>query len=150
MLSKIIGLLAKPFVEVGTTMATGWDARKTAKQDGAQRLEEARQELKVTKVQSAIDRAKVAVQNDSDYDMQVLKNREKTYADEFLIALWMIIFVMHFVPQTQPYMAGGWSAMGYSDGPAWWFELGMVGILVSTLGLMKIMKLMLSGGFGKK
>jgi uncharacterized membrane protein YcfT len=150
MFKSIIGALVKPFVEVGTTMATGWDARKTAKQKGAQKLEDARQELKVVKVQASIAREQVAVQNDSDYDMQVLKNREKTYADELLIALWMSIFIMHFIPKTQPHMAAGWAAMGYTDGPAWWFELGMVGILVSTLGLMKILKLMLSGGFGKK
>jgi len=148
MLGSLIGLLAKPFVSVGTTLATDWSSRKTAKANGAQKLQDAVQELKLTKVKASITAAKTAASSDSDYDMQVLKNREKTYADEFLIALWMTIFVMHFIPQTQPYMAGGWIAMGYSDGPAWWFELGMVGILVSTLGLMKILKLMLSGGFG--
>jgi hypothetical protein len=146
MLDKIIGFFANPFIEVGTTLAAGWDARKTAKQDGSQRLEEARQELKVVKIQASIDAAKVVVQNDSNYDNQVLNNRTKTYADELLIFIFMGIFLMHFIPSTQPYMAEGWVAMGYSDGPAWFFEFALVGILVSTLGLMGLFRIMMGAG----
>ncbi len=139
-------MFANPFIAIGTTLATGWDARSTAKQNGAQRLEEARQELKVVKVMSAIDAAKATVQSDSSYDGQVLRNRGKTYADEMLIFIFMGIFVMHFIPSTQPYMADGWAAMGYSDGPAWFFEFALVGILISTLGLMGIFRIMMGAG----
>ena len=147
MFGKVVQLLAKPFVEVGTKVATDWSARKTAKLEGALELQRAQQELKVTKVRADIDSAKQAVQNDSDYDMQVLKNREKTYADEFIILVWFAVFLAHFVPPLQPYMAGGWEAMGYGEAPPFWFELGMVGILVSTLGLMRLLKIMIGKGF---
>lgn len=81
--------------------------------------------------------------NDAQYDLQALRNRDRSYIDEVLIAAFSALVAMHFIPGTQPYMHEGWSAMGYQAAP-WWFEFGMVGILVSTLGLMRLVRVFLA------
>lgn len=107
---------------------------------GKLKIASAKIEFKVAKWQARATRLAAKESNDASYDMQVLKNREHSYADEFLIGMMMLLFLMHFVPVMQPYMVKGWAAMGYSGVP-WWFEFVMVGIFVSTLGLMRLFRL---------
>lgn len=141
----MFSFLIKPIIELGTSLASDWSARKRVKVESQVKIAEKEVELKVAKIDAAIKREEVELERDNDYDMQVLRNRDKTMADEIIVFLWFSVFVSHFIPQTQPYMAEGWASMGYTDGPAWWFEFGMVGILVSTLGLMRLFKMF----FGK-
>jgi len=49
------------------------------------------------------------------------------------------LFIANFIPQLQPYMANGWQTMGYKGAP-WYFEFVIVGIAVSTLGLMRLFR----------
>ena len=88
---------------------------------------------------------------DVDYDIQVLRNRERSWADELLIAIFTGIFILTFVDALQATWSGqrlglaeavadGWRAHGY-DGAPWWFEFAMAGILVSTLGLFRLLRL---------
>jgi len=49
------------------------------------------------------------------------------------------LFIANFIPQLQPYMANGWQTMGYKGAP-WYFEFVIVGIVVSTLGLMRLFR----------
>ena len=138
----MLNFLIGPLINLGTSLASDWSARKTVKEQSKVAIAEKEVELKIAKIDAAIKKETTELTRDNDYDMQVLRNRDKTYADEAIVLLWFSVFVAHFVPYTQPYMAGGWASMGYTEGPAWWFEFGMVGILVSTLGLMRILKLM--------
>jgi len=57
------------------------------------------------------------------------------------LLLWYFLglFIAHFVPQLQPYIADGWQAMGY-QGAAWYFEFVIVRIAVSTLELMRLFR----------
>jgi len=95
--------------------------------------------LKIAKFDAEANRLAKSEGNDADYDIQVLKNRKNTYMDELIIAVFLALFIMHFVPSTQVYMAAGWQAMGYEGAP-WYFEFIIVGIAVSTLGLMRLFR----------
>lgn len=133
------GLIGK-VVDGVATVTTSYNARKQAKQEGAVTLAMKKMELKFAKIERKIGVVRQKEQNDSDYDMQVLRNRQTTWADEVLIVITLGIWLMHFIPQTQPYMASGWEAMGYNGVP-YWFEFVIIGIFVSTLGLMRLFRL---------
>ena len=139
MLSTILGFITKPL----GTIVGGYQARKTVALNSQTKIAEAKVELEVTKIKAEIEQVTISATRDSDYDMQVLKNRNNTYADEFIILVWFVLFLLHFVPEYATVMAQGWAAMGYKGAP-WWFEFGMVGILISTLGLMRLFKLWIS------
>ena len=129
-----------------------FQARKKAKQAAAARIEQKRADLEVTKIEAEISRAKRMDTADVDYDIQVLRNRERSWADEVLIAIFAGIFILPFADALQQAIWGGellglagavadgWRAHGY-DGAPWWFEFAMVGILVSTLGLFRLLRL---------
>lgn len=139
-LTKLLGFFSNPVADV----VGGWNARKNIAAESTAKIAQAEVNLKVTKLLTKAKQLERESEMDFDYDTQVLKNRNNTFADELIIIIWFLVFIMHFVPITQPYMNAGWSAMGYKSGPAWWFEFGMVGILVSTLGLFRVLKLMVS------
>jgi hypothetical protein len=139
----MLQFLIKPLLSVGAKLAGDWSARKSVAAASKVKVAEKRVDLQVAKIEAKIRQTQVEMSRDADYDMQVLKNRQGSYADEFIIVTWFVVFLAHFMPYLQPYMKSGWAAMGYTTGPAWWFEFGMVGILVSTLGLMRVLRLML-------
>ena len=136
MLKSILSGLAAPF----TALAKGWDQRRTIKAQTEAELRTNKVRLDRAKTDAEIKRLHREAENDYSYDMQVLKNRSKTWSDELLILVWIGLLVAPFVPYLQPYVAGGWKAMGYNQAP-WWYEFGMVGILISTLGLMQLFKI---------
>ncbi len=146
-ISAIIGGVAK----MGAELGSAYFAHKTAKEGGKLKIAQGKIDLKMAKISGQIARVKQKETNDTDYDMQVLRNRQTTWADEILILVTISIWLMHFIPDTQPYMADGWAAMGYvreaSEGGEsygyvpWWFEFVIVGIFVSTLGLMRLLRL---------
>lgn len=115
---------------------------KLAELEGQKKIAEARIDLQIAQLKTKTELSLKETDQIQDYDMQVLKNRERSYADEFIIANFFFTYIAHFLPWTQPYMAEGWLAMGY-DSPPWWLEFGMVLILVSTLGGMRVLKLFL-------
>lgn len=134
-----------------------WQDRRAAKAASAARIAEKRQDLELARMDAEIRRASDAAVGDTDYDLQVLRNRNRSRADEALIAIFAGIFVLPFVDALiaawggyrlglAEAVADGWRAHGY-DGAAWWFEFAMVGILVSTLGLSRLLR-MWRGGRG--
>ena len=116
-----------------------YQARRKAKQASAARIAEKRNaDLEITRIEAEISRAKRMDTADVDYDIQVLRNRERSWADEVLIAIFAGIFILPFVDALQATWSGrllglaeavgaGWRAHGY-DGAPWWFEFAMVGI----------------------
>ena len=117
----------------------------------AGRIEVKRADLEVARIEAEIRRQERADTADIDYDVQVLRNRERSWADEILIAIFAGIFILPFIDALQATWTGqrlglaaavadGWSAHGY-DGAPWWFEFAMVGILISTLGLFRLFRM---------
>lgn len=126
-----------------TLLTHGVDAYKQVKKQGVEQViskQAAVHDLALAKLGAEQRRFEKQHQADSDYDTRVLENRRFSVMDEILISVWLGVFVSHFIPWMQPFMKAGWSAMGYTSGPPWWFEFGMVGILISTLGLMALFR----------
>ena len=143
----MIGVIA----ELAGQIVGRYQARKKAKQAAAARIEEKRADLEVARIDAEIRCQERTDTADIDYDIQVLRNRERSRADEVLIAIFAGIFILPFVDALQATWSGkllglagavadGWRAHGY-DGAAWWFEFAMVGILVSTLGLFRLLRM---------
>ncbi len=128
-----------------------YQARKAVKAAAAVRIEQKRADLEVARIEAEIRRQERTDTADADYDLQVLRNRERSRADEVLIGIFAGIFILPFVDALQATWSGrrlglaeavaaGWRAHGYGGAP-WWFEFAMVGILVSTLGLFRLVRM---------
>jgi hypothetical protein len=143
-LGKILSFISNPIADI----VGGWQGRKTIAAQSAAEIKAAEVAFKIKRFEIKERALERKLDQDFDYDMQVLNNRQNSMADELIILVFFAVFLLHFVPSTQSYMQLGWAAMGYTDGPPWWFEFGMVGILVSTLGLMRVLRLF-AGRFGK-
>ena len=143
MLSKILSFITNPFADV----VGGWQARKTIAAETAAIVAMLEGELKAAKIQAKIDRTKSHDSADIGYDLQVLKNRALSIMDEILIVFWLVVFSLHFIPEYAPTMQAGWVAIGKAP---WWFQFGMLGILVSTLGLMRLFRMWTENKFSFK
>ncbi|QLE85562.1 hypothetical protein FLM48_11025 [Shewanella sp. Scap07] len=134
-LSSLFSFLTNPIAD----LTGGYRERKKVAAEMAADIARAKGNLKIAQFNAKADRARRSENNDADYDQTVLNNRRDTYIDEFIIIVFVGLFLAHFVPELQPYMANGWLAMGY-DGAPWYFEFVIVGICVSTLGLMRLFR----------
>ena len=131
-----LGSIIRPIIGIFDIDA---ETRKI-KTAGRQKIASAKINLKVAKINAKAKIEDTRATNDISYDMQVLMNRGKSITDDILLLSFVLLVVCHFVPPLQPYMRNGWFAMGYDHAP-WWLEFGIVGILVSTLGLMGVIRL---------
>lgn len=122
---------------------------------------EAQTTLTLSRAQAESARYSQRLAADADHDARVQANRQHTKMDEFLILTFSAIFILPFaapvldllvrttacaVGDCMPFgfslglqktVAEGWAAHGYDKAPLW-FEFAMIGILVSTLGLMRL------------
>jgi len=133
-LSKVLNFIAKPFADI----VGGWQGRKTAAAQTVNELALLEGDLKKAHVMAEIRRIENQDNADADYDQKVLDNRKYTIMDDLLIIFWLVIFICHFLPDYAPIMAAGWLAIGKAP---WCFQFGMLGILVSTLGLMRLFRM---------
>lgn len=132
--SKLINFVTQPFADI----VGGWQGRKTAAANTANELALLDGQLKKAHVLAEIRRVENQDNQDADYDQKVLDNRKYTLMDDLLIMFWLVVFTLHFVPDYAATMKKGWLAIGNAP---WWFQFGMLGILVSTLGLMRLFRM---------
>ena len=132
--TKLFSFITNPVADI----VGGWQARKTIAANTASEIATAESNLKIAKVNAKIERTKSQDKSDIDYDMQILRNRALSYMDEILIIFWLIVFSLHFIPDYALTMKAGWTAINKAP---WWFQFGMLGILVSTLGLFKLFRM---------
>lgn len=151
---------------VGELLGWSESARKRKEIKLSAKLEQARldKELARTKIQGEIDIAKArfeaemkraTVEGDRDwqYDMRALERRDKTWADEFIILCWFAVFVGGFIwvladPANAPArLMAAWQAI---DTAPIWYQFGMLLILVSTLGGMRLFRLFFGAMAGKR
>ena len=135
-LKALLTILTNPIAD----LSGGYRERKRIAAENAAAIAKSEADLKIARNEAKANRARTIEQNDTDYDLLVLENRSKTFMDELIIVVFLGLYLAHFIPRLQPFMAGGWKAMGYTGAP-WYFELIIVGIAVSTLGLMRIFRL---------
>ncbi|WP_368880647.1 hypothetical protein [Shewanella algae] len=134
-LSSLFGFLTNPIAD----LTGGYRERKRIAAETAGAIASAEANLKIAKFTAQAKREERQDVSDTDYDLAVMQNRRFTLMDELIIIVFLGMFISHFVPNLQPYMQGGWVAMGYQGAP-WWFEFVIVGIVVSTLGLMRLFR----------
>ena len=120
-------------------LTDGYRERKRIAAEMAADIAKAENNFKIDQFNAKARQCEQAEQNDADYDLLVLKNRDKTFMGESIILFFLGLFVCHFIKPMQPYMAAGWKAMGYNGAP-WYFEFVIVGIAVSTLGLTRLFR----------
>jgi uncharacterized ion transporter superfamily protein YfcC len=116
------------------------------KEQGKLDIAQGKIDLNLAKLKAQIKQQETQASNDMTYDMQVLKNRRESLIDEFIILGFFIIMILTFIPATQATMASGWNAL---NDTAWWFEFGIIGILVSTLGLKDVLRIFVGGSIDK-
>lgn len=135
LITGLLSFFTKPVAD----LVGGYTARKQVAAEMAADVAKAENNVKIAEAEARAERARNREQNDTDYDLTVLHNRENSTTDDIIIYVFLGIFIAHFIPALQPYMHAGWVAMGYNGVP-WWFELVLVGICVSTLGLMRMFR----------
>ena len=143
-LKTLISFITDPIAD----LTGGYVERKRIAAEMAADVARAENNFKIAQFEAKARRCMQAEQNDADYDLLVLKNRDKTLMDELIILFFLGLFICHFIPAMQPYMHKGWQSMGYQGAP-WYFEFVIVGIAVSTLGLMRLFRAFW-GGKGKR
>jgi len=143
---NIIGNLLGGVVNTVGDVVKKDQAIKEIRQKGKLSLEQAKIDLNVAKLKAKITQQETQAANDMTYDMQVLKNRRESLIDEFIILGFFVIMILTFIPATQATMAEGWRTL---NNTAWWFEFGIVGILVSTLGLKDVLRIFIGGSIDK-
>ena len=141
--SSIINFFTKPVADI----VGGWQGRKSAAAQTANELALLEGNLKKARVTADIKRVENQDTNDTDYDQKVLDNRRYTIMDDILIVFWLIVFIFHFIPDYAATMKKGWLAINQAP---WWFQFGMLGILVSTLGLMRLFRMYTENKFSFK
>ncbi|MGR6779664.1 hypothetical protein ACU5B6_08545 [Moritella viscosa] len=134
-ITSLFSFISAPIAD----LSGSYRERKRIAAEMAASIATAEGNLKLAKLDAEAKRLANQEGNDADYDLQVLKNRRESIMDEIIITVFLGLFIAHFVPQLQPYMANGWRAMGYKGAP-WYFEFVIVGIAVSTLGLMRLFR----------
>lgn len=129
-----------------------YQARKTVKIERESELAAKRIDVEIARLEARARHYAAEIESESAYDLQVLRNRERSLADEALIALFCTIFALPFLDAIQSAILGrdligladavaqGWAAHGYNGAP-WWFEFLMIGVAVSTLGLFRLFRL---------
>lgn len=138
---NVLGALGKPIASaVGS-----WQARKQAEVEGRTEIEKARIDYKVAKYRAKVNRLYQEAEHAASYDMQVLRNRQHTWVDEFLVVAIVAITLCAFLPWTAPYVAAGWKAM--AEAP-FWFQFAWTVVIVSTLGGMMVLRIFMGSKTG--
>ena len=101
-ISKVLGFLTNPIAD----LTGSYRERKRIAAETAANIATAEGELKVARLKAKTRRIENQENNDTDYDLIVLKNRATSLMDEFVILVFLGLFLAHFVPSLQPYMQG--------------------------------------------
>jgi len=92
--------------------------------------------------QAKIDMLKSSQDNDFKLDMIAMQNMNRSYKDDFILAIFLLPLVAAFIPEAQGYIMGGFQLMAYI--PDWWIYL-TIGMVVSIMGLRGLLRDFLKG-----
>ena len=116
-------------------------AEKKAKIRYATQIADNNFQLKIAYIKGLIKKAESTDNADIDYDLQAQINKRFSIADEFLVSVFIIIFIAGFIPGMADYIMAGWEA--HSKAPQF-FHITMTIIVVSTFGGIRILRLFLT------
>jgi len=105
---------------------------KTMKAEGKFKIQEAKLNFKLVKLEAESKKVQQRATLDGTYDQIAQEQKKYTWADEFITVSVFAMLFFTFIPQTQETMNRGWQALNNAP---FWFEFIIVGIVVSTFGL---------------
>ena len=67
------------------------------------------------------------IQNAQNIDLQSIKSSDNSLKDEWLVIVFSLIFLAHFIPQFQDSMERGWKILEFASDYFWIIILTIVG-----------------------
>ena len=80
------------------------------------------------------------IENAKNVDIQSLKSSDSSLKDEWLVIVFSLIFVAHFVPALQEAMLRGWEILELASDYFWIIILTIVGGSFGSSGITKFLK----------
>ena len=80
------------------------------------------------------------IQNAQNVDIQSLKSSDNSLKDEWLVIVFCLIFIAHFVPQLQDAMQRGWDILSAANDYFWIVILTIVGGSFGSSSITKFIK----------
>jgi len=105
---------------------------KKLEAEAKKKVLEAETQAKVATQMAKIDMLTKSQDNDFKLDMIAMQSMNKSWKDEFVLAIFLFPLIGAFVPQLQGYVMGGFQLMEFI--PQWWIYL-TIGMVVSIMGL---------------
>lgn len=117
---------------------------------GDQELKKVKAEgkIEVQKAKNQAEVARISKQADQDHDqnMEMVRQMERSWKDEFVLILVTIPFAMCFIPELQEYAVNGFTVA--STMPMW-YQILLVGIFFNIYGMKDIFRLVIQLIVGK-
>ena len=95
-------------------------------------------------IKHKLEKDKIVRQKELDHvqsvDVQSLKSSDNSLKDEWLVIVFSLIFVAHFVPVLQEAMLRGWEILELASDYFWIIILTIVGGSFGSSGITKFLK----------
>jgi hypothetical protein len=118
----VLSAIVAPFTELGKL----WLEKKKVQAEGAVRVE-------VAKTEGEVKRLQTAQEQEGSYNIAAQEGMKYSWKDEWLTILWSIPFIACFFPEAQPYVKEGFEVL--KNNTPEWYQWGFLGILVASFGL---------------
>jgi len=100
--------------------------------DNKKAKQEKQQEIDLRKIEKQGELDIANQQATTDYDIQALKQSERSWKDEYLTILLSLPVIGSFIPGVQDSVVLGWDYL--AKAPAW-FQVAFIGVIAATFGL---------------
>ena len=126
-----------PFSWIGELVVKPITGAISSHNEGKTRIKAAKIGAEVAKYEAQAARWKQAASSESSWDMKALEQSQYSWKDEVIMIIWLIPFIMLFIPYLQPYAVKGFAAL--SDVP-YGYWLVVFGIVAQAFGLRWLFK----------
>lgn len=100
--------------------------------DNKKARQEKQQEIDLRKIEKQGELDIANQQATTDYDIQALKQSERSWKDEYLTILLSLPVIGSFIPGVQDSVVLGWDYL--AKAPVW-FQVAFIGVIAATFGL---------------
>lgn len=123
----------------------GWQDRKTLTLRHKQELMQLEQQVKIASVHANIKALEKGQANEFELDKIAMNNMERSWKDEFILAVFIVPMLMAFVPSLSAYALNGFAVI--KEMPVWYTST-IIGMVVVVYGMRGMLTKYL-GGRGK-
>lgn len=158
MLLSALATISAGFSGTVSKVFTDWSDRSNIKAETKSKLQQMEYEsqLKIAEIEAQtrrmnaemlIEQIKAGQKIDYDQDMEMLRQQQKSYKDEFLLILFSAPVIASFIPHLQPYIEKGWEMLNKAPD---WFLMLYAGMVVTIYGLRGIARSIIESRLFKK